>query len=62
MVKKPKVKVVGCETCLFRGGDVYPDPVDKKITRVYCKARYVVVDVGVMVKFCDHYHIQTQED
>jgi len=61
MFKKPKLKTVGCETCLFRGGEPYDDPAEKGTVRVYCKIRFVNVDVDMMTKFCDHYKIDPRE-
>jgi len=61
MVKRPKEKVVGCGTCLFRGGEPYTDETLDKVERVYCKARKVAVDVEIMNKFCDHFQVKPQE-
>jgi len=61
MVKRPKSKTVGCDTCLYRNGEPFEDATPDKVLRVYCKARKVDVDVEVMNKFCDHFKIKPEE-
>lgn len=55
-VKKPNL-IRGCESCTFKDGDFSNDSVDSNITRVYCKARHVSVNVGVMNADCDFFVI-----
>jgi len=62
MIKKPKSKVVGCETCLFRVGDIYTDKTPDKTKRVFCNVRYVDVDVAIMNKFCDFFKMKPLEE
>ena len=61
MVKKPKIKVAGCDTCLYRGGEPFVDESPDKIDRVYCNARHVNVDLAIMNKFCDHFKVKPEE-
>lgn len=62
MVKKPKLKTVGCEACAFRNGEPYLDDTEDKVMRVYCKARFVAVDLKVMSDSCDHFKVNPQEN
>ena len=61
MIKKPKEKRAGCETCRFRVGEPYTDDTPDKVERVYCKARHTYVDVETMNRFCDHYSVDPGE-
>lgn len=56
-MKKPKVSRAGCLTCLYSNGEPYKDEKDKDITRIYCKARHVQVDMDIMDHFCDHFKL-----
>lgn len=44
-----------CEHCIYRSGEPYSDSVDQSITRIYCKARHIAVDVAVMANNCDFF-------
>ena len=61
MVKKPKAKRVSCEACVFSSGEPFQDLEDKEVTRIYCKARYVNVDIKMMVGGCDHFKMKPEE-
>jgi len=47
----------GCESCEFRSGDFWKDPVYQNVVRIYCKARKVEVDAEAMSKDCDFFKI-----
>ena len=61
MVKKPAKKLVNCENCRYSDGEPHPDPENKDITRIYCKARYAQVDMENMSKFCDFFDIKPEK-
>ena len=61
MAKRPKVKIAGCETCLFRSGDPFIDPEDKETERVYCKALHNNVDMNMMTSYCDFFKVKPEE-
>jgi hypothetical protein len=61
MVKNPKSKTAGCDTCLYCAGDIYEDETPDKVKRVYCKARHADVDIDIMNKFCDFFKVKPEE-
>jgi hypothetical protein len=54
-MKNPKTKVVNCQSCDFAKDEPFQDPEDKDLTRIYCKARHVNVDMEMMSKYCDFF-------
>ena len=61
MVKKPISKVAGCDTCMYRSGEIFKDDTPDETKRVYCKARYANVDVVVMNQFCDFFEVKKED-
>ncbi len=55
-VRKPMFRN-GCETCEFKGSEFTIDEKEPDVTRGYCKARHVSVNVELMSKDCDFYRI-----
>jgi hypothetical protein len=62
MVKRPDLNVASCVNCIYSEGEIFEDPEDKEIGRIYCTARYANVNADMMQKFCDFYKYNPKKD